>query len=50
MTNYEDTNSNPLRDLLDRIHTGDMVLPKDVYEKIKTKNIRKISKTNTCLP
>jgi hypothetical protein len=27
MTIYEDTNSKPLLDLLDRIHTGDMVLP-----------------------
>ena len=27
MTIYEDTNSKPLLDLLDRIHSGDMVLP-----------------------
>jgi hypothetical protein len=27
MTIYEDTNSKPLLELLDRIHTGDMVLP-----------------------
>jgi hypothetical protein len=27
VTIYEDTNSKPLLDLLDRIHTGDMVLP-----------------------
>jgi uncharacterized protein with ParB-like and HNH nuclease domain len=27
MTIYEDTNSKPLLDLMDRIHGGDMVLP-----------------------
>jgi len=27
VTIYEDTNSKPLLDLLDRIHSGDMVLP-----------------------
>jgi len=26
-TIYEDTNSKPMLDLLDRVHTGDMVLP-----------------------